>query len=74
MGDFKRCEGLFLKHPYDLSDAPELALVRDGPAITAVWAENEGGYSRHLRDCAWRAILVNRHDCSGMANLCFILH
>ena len=49
-GDFKRCEDLSLKCHCDLSDAPDL--VEDGPAVTAVWAENEDGYSRHLRDCA----------------------
>lgn len=72
MGDFKRCKASCLKRLCDLSDAPNLVL--EGPAATAVWAENEGGYSRHLRDCAWRAILVIRHHCSGMDSPCFILH
>lgn len=72
MGDFKRCKASSLKRLYNLSDAPNLVL--EGPAATTVWAENEDGYSRHLRDCAWRAILVKRHHCSGKDSPCFILH
>lgn len=49
-GDFKRRKDLSLNRHCDLSDAPDL--VEDGPAVTVVWAANEGGYSRHLRDCA----------------------
>lgn len=56
----------------NLADTPDLA--RDGPAATVVWAENEGGFNRHLRDCAWRAILVKRHHCSGIDSPSFIPH
>ena len=51
---------LSLRQLQDSLDAP--GLVRDGPPTMAVWAKDEDGYSRHLRDCAWRATLINRQS------------